>query len=61
MIDKHKALNALAREFYKIYGYVTPEGYDLSKSKHPQELLMYKMAEYAYQFRWEDYKEKENE
>jgi hypothetical protein len=55
MIDEHKAINALAKIFYRMHGYTVPEGFDFAESKHPQEQLMYDMAKEAFYFGWEDF------
>lgn len=49
----HKELNELARELYQQHGYEVKEGFDFSASNHPQEKLMYKLAELSYDF-WKD-------
>lgn len=56
-INEHKAINDLAWQFYRMHGYVAPEAYDFSESIHPQEQLMWQMAECAYEFDWKDYEE----
>lgn len=42
-------LNNLAREFYLQMGYRVKEGFDFTASRHPQELMCYRMAEIAYE------------
>ncbi len=44
-------LNNLARLFYRQMGYVQREGFDFASSRHPQELMCYRMAEIA----WEEF------
>lgn len=44
-------MNGLARKFYAQMGYVVKEGFDFSASRHPQELMCYRMAEIA----WEEF------
>jgi hypothetical protein len=41
--------NALAREFYRLMGYVGPEGYRFDRATHPQERRCWQMAEVAYE------------
>lgn len=43
-------INQLARLFYKLHGYNVEEGYDFSKAVHPQEKLMWEMAELAFEY-----------
>jgi len=43
-------INRLAWLFYRMHGYNVEIGYDFSKSKHPQEKLMFEMAKTAIQF-----------
>lgn len=51
MTKDHKyALNELAWAMYKLNGYEAKEGYDFSKASHPQEVLMWEMANIAYDF-----------
>jgi hypothetical protein len=40
--------NALAREFYRLRGYVEREGYRFDKATHPQERECWLMVEAAY-------------
>lgn len=57
-------LNRLAAEFYYCMGYKVRDGFDFTKSKHPQERMCYRMAEIAYEeFTGDrpDYDETENE
>ena len=54
-IDEHKAINALAREFYRMHGYQVEPEYDFSEADHPQERLMWAMALVAFEFGWEDF------
>ncbi|EOW9224980.1 hypothetical protein [Vibrio cholerae] len=42
--ELHESLNLLAARFYALHGYTPPISFDYSKSQHPQELLMYRMA-----------------
>ena len=43
-------LNGLARELYKLKGCNVSDGFDFSKSRHPEEQLMLSMAITAYDF-----------
>lgn len=43
-------VNELAWGFYYLHGYEQPERYDFSQATHPQEKLMFALAEYAYEF-----------
>lgn len=54
VVLKYK-VNTLARAFYRMQGYVVPEGYDFSKAKHPQERLCWEQALLAYEF-WKESK-----
>ncbi|WP_180208800.1 hypothetical protein [Vibrio parahaemolyticus] len=40
----HDSLNVLAGRFYALHNYIERDGFDYSKSNHPQEQLMYRMA-----------------
>jgi hypothetical protein len=40
--------NELAREFYRLQGYVVPEGYRFDKATHPQESRCWDMAHAAF-------------
>lgn len=42
-------LNRLAAEFYLLMGYKVKDGFDFTKSQHPQEKMCYYMAEIAYE------------
>lgn len=44
-------LNQLAWQFYQQMGHTAKEGFDFSASRHPQELMCYRMAEIA----WEEF------
>ena len=46
---KHE-INALARIFYKMHGFDSPEGYDFSTATHPQEKGMFNLAQAAREF-----------
>lgn len=49
--ERKKLLNELAWEFYEAHGYVHPNGeHDFSTAKHPQERLMFALAEMAFMF-----------
>lgn len=55
-----KEINSLANLFYRLHGYQQDFDYDFSTARHPQEKLMFKMAEVSKQF-WEFRIKKENE
>ena len=40
----------LAREFYRIRGYVVPEGYRFDQATHPHEIASWQQAVHAYDF-----------
>lgn len=40
--------NRLAREFYRLSGYVVRDGYRFNKATHPQEQAMWCMARAAF-------------
>lgn len=42
--ELHHSLNVLAGRFYALHNYEEREGFDYSKSQHPQEVRMYQMA-----------------
>lgn len=48
--DYKNILNELARKLYKLKGCIVSEGYDFSSANHPEERLMWLMAEMAYGF-----------
>lgn len=41
--------NALAREFYRLMGYVVSEGYAFDRATHPQEVMCWNMVCEAYE------------
>ena len=41
--------NELAREFYRLRGYVVPEGYRFDLATHPHEVACWAMAEAAFE------------
>lgn len=45
--EKYK-INQLAGIFYQMHGCKVKIGYDFSKSEHPQEKSMWRMALYSY-------------
>lgn len=54
-------LNELAREFYALMGYNVQEGFDFTKSKHPQERLCFELAKSSYDYWWEKFEEENSE
>jgi len=49
--ETHRLLNALARRFYSVLGYVSDvDEFDFYSSSHPMEQAMYTMALEAYAF-----------
>lgn len=36
--------NELALQYYKMYGYVAPDGYRFDKAPHQREAMMWKLA-----------------
>jgi len=47
-MTQEQFLSLLARRYYQLHGHATPPGYDLENSLHPQEQLMWRLAEEAF-------------
>jgi hypothetical protein len=49
-MSRNKEINELARIFYAAHGYRVADGYRFDEASHPQEKLMFNLAQIAYDF-----------